>query len=272
MTAVLSLETSTPAPEHKPAQPDIAKANGAPAVATLAAPEQPKLERAELTVYNAKPGGSNEDLGDPRDRLEFQFNPKEFTISKTATWASTPARGAQKAGPPEFTGSGPGKLNLEMFFDASGSHGNSVVLAVDKLFACCVPTEESRTDRKASPPLVVLKWGTTRSFPGYVSSVSAKYTLFTPGGTPIRATCTVAIEEMPGVTAKQNPTSGSVTARRLHTLVAGDSLASVAYREYGDPAMWRALAAFNRIDDPLRVRSGTTVLVPAADELLRSGV
>jgi nucleoid-associated protein YgaU len=267
VTAILSLETSASA-ATKAAHPDIAKADGDSALA-MGAPEQPTLARAELTVYNAKPGGSNEDLGAPRDRLAFQFNPKEFTIAKTATWTSTPARGAQKAGPPEFTGSGPGKLSLEMFFDASGSHGSSVVLAVEKLFSCCVPTKESLKDKKATPPLVVLKWGTTRSFPGYVSSVSAKYTLFTADGTPIRATCTVSIEEMPGVTAKQNPTSGSVTARRLHTLVAGDSLASVAYREYGDPAMWRALAVFNRIDDPLRVRPGTTVLVPGADELAR---
>ena len=38
-----------------------------------------------------------------------------------------------------------------------------------------------------------------------------------------------------------------------HTVTAGDSLASLAYREYGDPALWRALARYNGIDDPIRV-------------------
>ena len=39
----------------------------------------------------------------------------------------------------------------------------------------------------------------------------------------------------------------------MRTVVAGDTLASIAYAEYGDPTMWRPLAAFNGIDDPLRL-------------------
>jgi len=261
MTTVLGLSTSGAKAGRPPASPDV---HGD------AAPEA-KLEHAQLEMYHAKPGGSGEDLGEPCDALDFQFNPKEFTIQKSATWASTPARGAQKAGPPEFTGAGAGKLSVEMFFDASGNHDASVVTAVEKLLSCCVPTEQSRTDKKASPPLVVLRWGKTRSFPAYVTSVSAKYSLFAPGGTPIRATCSVSMEEMPGVTVKQNPTSGSIAARRRHTLVIGDSLASVAHREYGSPAMWRPLAAFNGIDDPLRVGPGTTLLIPSARELVGRG-
>ena len=264
MTTVIALATSAKQ-KDPPAQPNLAKD---------AKPLQPRtatFARAELTLYNAQPGGSGKDLGSPRERLQFQFNPKEFSIAKNATWTSKPARGAQKAGPPEFTGAGPGKLTVEMFFDASGSHDRSVVAAVETLFSCCVPTPESLKTKKASPPLVVLKWGTTRSFPAYVTSVSAKYTLFDSDGTPIRATCSVSMEELPGVTAKQNPTSGAVAARRLHTVVAGDSLASVAFRQYGDPAMWRPLAEFNGIDDPLRVRPGATLLVPALEELPRNG-
>ena len=40
------------------------------------------------------------------------------------------------------------------------------------------------------------------------------------------------------------------------------------YREYGDATMWRPLATFNRIDDPLRVRLGTTLLLPTVDDLM----
>ena len=32
--------------------------------------------------------------------------------------------------------------------------------------------------------------------------------------------------------------------------------------------MWRPLAAFNGIDDPLRLRLGTTLLLPTADDLM----
>jgi nucleoid-associated protein YgaU len=50
-------------------------------------------------------------------------------------------------------------------------------------------------------------------------------------------------------------------------MVGGDSLASVAFKEYGDAAAWRALAAYNRIDDPLRCAPGTRLLLPSPEEL-----
>jgi nucleoid-associated protein YgaU len=53
-------------------------------------------------------------------------------------------------------------------------------------------------------------------------------------------------------------------------MVVGDSLASLAYAEYGDPTLWRYLASFNRIDDPLRIPQGSVVLLPSAAELLDS--
>jgi nucleoid-associated protein YgaU len=54
-------------------------------------------------------------------------------------------------------------------------------------------------------------------------------------------------------------------------MVEGDSLASVAYAEYGDPAMWRSIAAYNEIDDPIRYGAhgaGTTLILPAPEELV----
>jgi nucleoid-associated protein YgaU len=67
----------------------------------------------------------------------------------------------------------------------------------------------------------------------------------------------------------QNPTSGALHTRRSHVLREGDSLHSVAYAEYGDPTLWRGLAAFNGIDDPLRVRAGQSLLIPTAAEAAR---
>jgi nucleoid-associated protein YgaU len=154
-----------------------------------------------------------------------------------------------------------------MFFDATSSQDGSVVEAVEQLFSCCVPTKESLAADHSSPPLVVLHWGDISSFPAFITSVSAKYTLFNGKGVPIRALCSVSMEEMPGEFVRQNPTSGSADVRRVHRTVAGDTLASVAYTEYGDPTQWRALAAYNGIDDPLRVPAGTTLLLPAPREL-----
>ena len=158
-----------------------------------------------------------------------------------------------------------------MFFDASDPNLGSVVEPVEQLFRCCVPTEDTRQNKKAVPPLVQLSWGTIVSFPAFITSVQAKYTLFSPDGTPIRATCSVSMEEMPGDPLGQNPTSGALSAHAVHKVICGDSLASIAFREYGDPAMWRPLAEVNKIDDPIRLRVGATLFVPAAHELAAGG-
>jgi len=227
-----------------------------------------QMEKAQLTLYDPSPvptgGGAP---GAKRGTVPFQFNPKEVTISKSAKWERKTTKGSKKAGPPEFVGPEPSKMTLEMFFDATDKRDDSVVKAVETLLSCCVATQKSAGQKKATPPLVVLHWGTISSFPAFVTSVSAKFTLFNSDGTPIRAACSVSLEEMPGEKFRQNPTSGSHEVRRVHRTIAGDTLASVAYAEYGDPNAWRPLAAFNEIDDPLRVPTGTMLLLPSPEEL-----
>jgi len=229
---------------------------------------RPQVQRASLKMFDSKPTKAGRKPEGEIGKIDFQFNPKEVTIAKSAKWERKPERGAKKAGPPQFSGAEPCKLTLEMFFDATGSHDGSVVAAVENLFTGCVPTEKTANDDKPVPPLVVFSWGNITSFPAFVTQVSAKYTLFSADGTPIRAVCSVSMEEMPGEEfRKQNPTSGSHEVRRVHRIVAGDSLASVAFGEYGDPTAWRALAAFNEIDDPLRVPTGRVLLLPTPEEL-----
>ena len=240
---------------------------GGPGAGGKSGNDQSKLEKASLSLYDPAPASGGSKAGAKRGAIAFQFNPKEVTIAKTAKWERKTAKGAKTAGPPEFSGAEACKLTLEMFFDATSSQDGSVVKAVEQLFSCCVPTEESAGKKKPTPPIVVLHWGTISSFPAFVTSVSAKYTLFNGQGMPIRAVVSVAMEEMPGEPFRQNPTSGSADVRRVHRTVAGDTLASVAYSEYGDPTQWRALAAYNGIDDPLRVRTGSTLLLPAPEEL-----
>jgi hypothetical protein len=224
--------------------------------------------RASLEMHEAEHATGGSKLGAPIDSVKFQFNPKEVTISKSAKWERKPVKGAKKSGPPEYSGAEPCKMSLEMFFDETVEHDESVVDSVEKLFSCCIPVEKTRTAKKPMPPLVVFKWGGVTSFPAFVTQVQAKYTRFAPTGVPTRAVCTVSLEEMPSEAGKQNPTSGALAAERVHKMITGDTLALVAYREYGDPTLWRALAAYNRVDDPMRIPDGMSLLLPTADALL----
>jgi nucleoid-associated protein YgaU len=234
----------------------------------MAGSARPKLEHAYLEL-RTPPAGGGLTPGGPCGRIDFQFNPKELSLTKAASWKRTPAKGAKSSGPPEYQGPQPSKLTVEMFFDASDTQDSSVVTSVEKLFACCVPTSETRQQQRSSPPWVVFHWGGLTGFPGYVSQVQAKYTLFTTSGVPIRALCQVTMEEISGETPGQNPTSGALAARRVHRVHSGDSLQGLAHREYGDPAAWRVIAEANGIDDPMRLVNGQELLLPALDELGR---
>ena len=227
----------------------------------------PQVGRAKLKLQTAVPAPGGAKPGGDIGSIEFQFNPKELTIAKTAKWERKAAKGSKKAGPPEYQGPQPCKLSLEMFLDCTGKQDASVVKAVEQLFSCCVPTDASLDKKKPQPPLVTFTWGQITSFPGFITSVNAKYTLFASDGTPIRATCAITLEEMPGGNGGTNPTSGSITARRVHRVITSDTLASLAYGEYGDPGMWRLLARYNGIDDPLRLTAGSVLLLPDPEEL-----
>jgi len=245
----------------------VALAAAAAAPTTPEAGGRPKLEHAFLELRDPPVDRKSLQPGPPRGRIEFQFNPKELSLSKSAKWNRQSQKGSKKSDVPQFTGADPSKISLEMFLDASDTQDDRVVKTVEQLFACCVPTDESHQKKKGSPPWVIFHWGAITSFTAYVSSVTVKYTLFTAGGLPIRGTATVNIEEIAGEQSKQNPTSGGLAARTVHTVVTGDSLPSIAWREYGDPTLWRPIAERNGIDDPMRLPAGTALLIPAAEEL-----
>jgi nucleoid-associated protein YgaU len=200
--------------------------------------------------------------------LVFRFNPKELSISKSATWNRPTNKGAKHSTKPEFGGVQPQSVQMELFFDDWEGKGN-LVHDIEKLIEWLKPTNPSiHQTQKPQPRTLQFHWGAgpLASFKGYLKSVSAKYTMFKPDGTPVRATAQITLEEVPDEPAAQNPTSGAVVGRRTHVVAAGDSLHSVAFREYDDPSLWRGLAVLNSIDDPLRVAPGRRLMLPTADE------
>ena len=214
--------------------------------------------KASLTILEPKAGGGMSEL----DSIEFPFNPKEWSVTHSAEWKTeTTKKGTP---PPEFKGPKPASASVEIFLDESDKDGGDISTTVNRLKTLVSPEPNSVSSQKPSAPHVLFEWGEAIRFKGYVESVAVKYTMFRGQGTPIRGTVTVAMKEFPQTTPKQNPTSGSTTGHRTHRVVAGDSLASIAYIEYGDPNGWRRLADANGIDDPLRVRDGTVLHVPPA--------
>jgi nucleoid-associated protein YgaU len=157
-------------------------------------------------------------------------------------------------------------LSFEILLDETDSPTGNVIKDVELLYSCCTPTPESRAAGRPSPPIVLFGWGHTMSFHAFVKSVSGTYEFFGPDGTVKAWKGSVELEEFPVGNPGTNPTSGGPPSRKTHVVTAGDSLANIAYREYGNPNLWRAVASANRIDDPMRLPPGTRLFIPGAAE------
>jgi nucleoid-associated protein YgaU len=222
--------------------------------------------KAYLAIIKPK-GADGSGGGGEIGRVTFDYNPKEYNYRKGASWDRKPAKGAKSAAPPEFKGAEPSSMTVEVFLDGYES-GRDISPQIKLLTSCCVPLPETLKKKHPSPPWVIFGWGTQIHITAYVKSVDVKCTLFQPDGTPLRATCTVAMEEIADEVGLPNPTSHGFSALRSRTVVAGDTLQSIAYQEYGDPGAWRVVARANGIDDPMRVPTGSRLLIPDLDQAL----
>jgi hypothetical protein len=221
------------------------------------------LTHAVLVLLEPPPSLGNEATA-IRQRIPLQFNPERIGLSKSATWDRSLASKATTTAMPEFRGATPRVLSLDLFLDSTFAVRNTVEDQVEALLGCCVPTSQSVQADRPSPPWVRLEWGLGRSlaFTACVTSVRASYTLFAADGSPTRATCSVELQEIGGSVPKQNPTSGSPEAGVARVVRAGDSLASLAFGQYGDASQWRVIAEANGIVDPERLMPGTTLVFP----------
>ncbi|MFJ7996772.1 LysM peptidoglycan-binding domain-containing protein [Streptomyces sp. NPDC096310] len=226
------------------------------------------LVRATLAIHQP-PIGSSTKPGALMKTFDFDFNPSQLSLTRRANWKTTPTAAVRDGAVPEFMGPEPREMTVEIFLDRSDDpDSNDVRKKVESLFSCCETTTASIAAKQPSTPWVIFEWGafSTARFNAYVSSVEASYTLFNTTGMPIRATCQVSLHEIPSDTLGQNPTSGALTSRRVHRAVAGDSLQSLAWREYGDATAWRTIAEANGIDNPSVLTPGTELMLPAGEE------
>jgi hypothetical protein len=202
------------------------------------------------------------------------FNPKEYTLSKQNKWEEKTAKG-EDVPHMEFAGGTTGSLKLQLLFDTYEEHrrgnkvlnraGDDVRTYTGLLWSMMEVAEQNKNPKtqKGEPPQCRFIWGSYWAFLAVVESISEKFILFKPDGTPVRAIVDISLKQIKDESKfpRQNPTSGGSPGDRLRTLREGETLAGIAYEEYGDPAAWRYLAETNGIDDPRRIKPGTVVLV-----------
>jgi hypothetical protein len=215
------------------------------------------LQKAKL--YNADTA---------KEVVTFHFNPNELTVVQTNGWEKDPTSGSVLPDM-KFTGVGARTLNLTGVVFDTYEQKTDVRVETDKVMSLmAVAPSTGNIARQNRPPHVEFGWGTFRSFSAIVTSVTQRFSLFLPDGTPVRAHLTINLQEVPRVAVQnsaegQNPTSRAAGARRVRVVQTGDTIDWIAADELGDPTAWRILAAANGLDDPRRLRPGQRLFIPA---------
>lgn len=203
------------------------------------------------------------------DALTVMFNPDHYVFDRTNNWSAGRAQG-QNTPQVRFTSGGSTSLQMDLIFDTTDT-GEDVRAQTGKLAdMMLVKSNLTQGAHQSRPPKVRFAWGPMISFLAAIQRLQLTFQLFLENGTPVRAKASVTFLQVDDPNARpwQNPTSGGVTGERIHRLGPRETLELVAYTELGDASLWRPLAAFNGIDDPLRLRPGAAVLLPpSVDDL-----
>lgn len=220
------------------------------------------LQKAEIQILDSRA------VDAPRgvlERFSVQFNPTDYTLSKGAQIAEIGIPGLDS---PilQFVAGQNEKLSLDLFFDSTdvggmGAGAASVVEQTNRFYQLVKIQPKTH-----APPLVRFLWGSGIRFECIVESVTQKFTLFSPRGVPLRATLSVVFREYKTLeqqVKELNLQSSDHTKR--HVVTQGETLSSIAWREYGDPRQWRRIAEHNiaRLTDLRRLPVGLELRLPS---------
>ena len=195
--------------------------------------------------------------------IKVMFRPKELNISKQNNWqaSNSPKTNAPKF---EFKGGGAETLKLQLFFDTYIEKEDVREKYTNAIYRLMRIDEESRDKKtkKGRPPTVRFQWGKTVGFNAVITNISQRFSLFLPDGTPVRAVLDVSFQEVEEEYKKQNPTSGGVGGERHWLVKVGDTLAMIAFNEYGDSTQWRLIADANGLTEVRRLSPGKMLMIP----------
>jgi hypothetical protein len=198
----------------------------------------------------------------PLPPITFAYNPEGYQADVEASWDSKLQSGTGST--LQYKGVHPSQMTIKILLDTFSIPPMPPQLYIPMLQSFVQPTPTSKMAGVSTAPKVMFGWGANIVMEeAVVTKISIQYQRFLLG-MPVRAEASVSLKAVPAPSALPgtNPTSGGLTAMRTHTMVEGDTLASVAFKEYRNPNKWRALSEANGIDNPMRVKPGTVLMVP----------
>lgn len=221
------------------------------------------------------------------DRLTALLNPESLVMKRRAGLRSRRGSSGQLSGtrlmddPLLYTGGGTTELQLDLLFDTFLAGEGASDDVRDLTRPLWQLAENARAEGAyGRPPLVRFLWGKVWNFPGIVQAVAERVEQFAASGAPRRSWLRMRLlraGEPPPPTAAA-PSAGTVMLPRggevppdnvvVHEVAGGgpdapgERLDAIAERYYGNASLWRVIATFNGVGDPLHVPAGTLLRIP----------
>jgi nucleoid-associated protein YgaU len=97
-----------------------------------------------------------------------------------------------------------------------------------------------------------------------LARVSQRFIMFLPDGRPVRARLTVTFNEFIDAEREAKEINRqTANFSKVHVVVQGETLSSIAARLYDNPLAWRPIAIANGIADPRAIAVGQALKVPS---------
>ncbi|MBW2057783.1 MAG: LysM peptidoglycan-binding domain-containing protein [Deltaproteobacteria bacterium] len=196
------------------------------------------------------------EIKNKKEVVQVLFNPTEYRLNKANQFAEVAIPGLGTP-PLQFVRGNARTLSMQLFFDTY-EQGSDVREHTQKIMKLLEIHRELH-----APPVCHFNWGRL-DFAGVLERADQRFTLFLPDGTPVRATVDVSFKEYCEA-QKQAGNLQSADFTKRYVVKRGDTLNRIAHQEYGDPGLWRPIAQENRMDDPLALRPGQVLVIPALE-------
>jgi len=196
-------------------------------------------------------------------KFEVQFNPESYSLSKSSDWSAKKGDHTLDLPLMEWKGGAAMKLEMTLQFDTYEADED----VRDKTR----PIEELTMvyDETHGPPILTFNWDGPMKIRGnaevtwVMSGFSTTYKMFNSQGVPVRAEMKVSLTEYADeAQQKDRIRLQSPDHEKAYRVQPGDTLQSIAFEAYDDPALWRPIAAANNIEDPRDIEPGTVLRVP----------
>ncbi|MBK9337290.1 MAG: hypothetical protein IPM98_12225 [Lewinellaceae bacterium] len=190
------------------------------------------------------------------------FNPENWQIQESVrhNTAQTPGSTGSEAG---FNSIPARKLAFDLIVDGTGASGEKREVLADVLFLKSI-VGFNGSEHRSNKFFVI--WG-TQLFQGVLETLSVKFTLFRPNGTPLRATISLSfVEDSDRTTSllKMNLLSSDLT--HVRDVKAGDRLDLLCHHIYRDSRHYLEVARANNLTTFRKIPVGAELIYPPTEK------